>query len=209
MKKTIYLIRHSGPFVELNYNDKITFAEKSKNMILSIEAEEKAKLLGELEEFKDIDAIYSSNSARAIATSKYISNINNISINIENNFNEREFGIKYIEDLPSNFIVNQFKDNDYKLPNGESLNEVDKRIEIGINKIFKNNNHKNIVIVLHGIALMVFIKRYCDVSYDEKTFKITHKGSIIYDDMIKAPDIFKLEIENDELINLKNINLKS
>ena len=42
MKKTIYLIRHSGPFVELDYDYKITFEEQSRNMILTSNAEKKS-----------------------------------------------------------------------------------------------------------------------------------------------------------------------
>lgn len=207
MKKIIYLIRHSGPFVDLVYNNKITFEETSKNMILSVEAEEKIKKLSEITELQNIDVIYSSSSARAIASAKYIAHKNNLPINIEDNFNERIFGIKFIEELPEKFIVNQFKDEIYKLPNGESLKDVKQRLIKGINKILEDDNHQRTVIVLHGIALMTFIKLYCNVEYDEKTFKITKDDKILYDDMIKAPDLFKLEIENNKLITLENICL--
>ena len=46
--KYIYLIRHSSPFVEIeNYNDykNVLWDEYNKNMILSVEGEEKAKKL--------------------------------------------------------------------------------------------------------------------------------------------------------------------
>ena len=46
--KTIYLIRHSAPFVEIeNYNDykNVPWSEYNKKMILSVEGEEKAKKL--------------------------------------------------------------------------------------------------------------------------------------------------------------------
>jgi len=207
MKKTIYLVRHSGPFVDLKYDHKLTFEEQSNNMILSVEAEEKAKKISKMDELQNIDAIYSSNSSRAIATAKYIAYENHLAINIDNNFNERKFGIKYIEELPYNFIIKQFQDECYKLEYGESLLDVKKRIELGLNKIFNNDKQQKVVIVLHGIALMALIKLYCNVVYDEKTFKITKDSKIIYDDMIKAPDIFKLEFENDKLIKCENIKI--
>ena len=69
--KTIYLVRHSAPFVEIdNYEDfkSVSWNEYNRNMILSSEGEEKAKKLCDIEEFKDIDAIYSADSFRAIGT---------------------------------------------------------------------------------------------------------------------------------------------
>ena len=80
--KYIYLIRHSSPFVEIeNYNDykNVLWDEYNKNMILSVEGEEKAKKLcdiKELKNIKNIKNIYSSNSFRAIGTAKYLSELN-------------------------------------------------------------------------------------------------------------------------------------
>jgi broad specificity phosphatase PhoE len=74
--KYIYLIRHSSPFVEIeNYNDykNVLWDEYNKNMILSVEGEEKAKKLCDIKELKNIKNIYSSNSFRAIGTAKYLS----------------------------------------------------------------------------------------------------------------------------------------
>lgn len=205
MKKTIYLVRHSGPFVPLKYGNKVEFKEQSKNMILSVEAEEKAKKISKIGELQNIDEIYSSNSARAIGTAKYIAYKNDLNIIIENDFNEREFGINYIEELPENFISKQFENENYKLELGESLLDVKKRIKNKFDQILESKDKNKIVIVLHGIALMTFIKLYCDVRYDEKTFKIIKDNEVIYDDMIKAPDVFKLEFENKELKSITNI----
>ena len=204
--KTVYLVRHSGPFVKLQYKDAITWEEQNRNMILSVEAEEKSKVLSNINELKNIDVIYSSNSARAIATAKYIAHNNNLDINIENSFNERRFGVKYIDDLSEDFIIEQFKNEDYKLFGGESLNDVENRIKETFDTILNSNDEK-IAIVLHGIVLMVFIKLYCKVEYDGKSFKILNDDQIIYDDMIKSPDVFKLTIDDKRLINLENISL--
>ena len=76
MNKTLYLIRHSSPFVEIeNYDDyeNVLWEEYNKNMILSVLGEEKASKLCGIEELKNIKNIYSSNSFRAISTAKYLS----------------------------------------------------------------------------------------------------------------------------------------
>ncbi len=85
MKKEIYLIRHSGPFVELNNIENLKFELQSERIILSVEGEKKAEKLSDLNEFKNTDVIYSSNSNRAIATVKYIAEKSNLKINVENN----------------------------------------------------------------------------------------------------------------------------
>ncbi len=113
--KTIYLIRHSGPFVEIdNYSNgnKILWSEFNKNMILSPKGEENAKKLCNVEELKNISEIYSSNSSRAIETAKYLSELNNLKIKLDDRINERDFELK------------QFNDENYKVGYGESQKEV-------------------------------------------------------------------------------------
>src|SRR5574344_1960565 len=111
--KTIYLIRHSAPFVEIdNYvnNDNVLWSEFNKNMILSPKGEENAKKLCNVEELKDINEIYASNSSRAIETAKYLAESNNTRIKLDERINEREFGVQYIKDLPSDFTKLSFED---------------------------------------------------------------------------------------------------
>ena len=58
--KIIYLVRHSSPFVEIdNYEayENVLWNEYNKNMILSVQGEEKAQKLCEIEELKNIKNI--------------------------------------------------------------------------------------------------------------------------------------------------------
>ena len=112
--KTIYLIRHSAPFVEIdNYvdNDNVLWSEFNKNMILSPQGEENAKKLCNVNELKDLNEIYASNSSRAIETAKYLAESNNIRIKLDERINEREFGVDYLRDLPADFTKLSFEDN--------------------------------------------------------------------------------------------------
>lgn len=87
----IYLIRHSEQLRLENKNEDYETSQiANEKIILSVQGEQKAKELSELEQLKNIDALYSSNYARAIATAKYIANENNIPINIDINLNERK-----------------------------------------------------------------------------------------------------------------------
>lgn len=84
----IFLIRHSEQLRIKNCCDTSQLA--NEKIILSVEGEKKAEQLSQLEELKNIDTLWCSNYARAIATAKYISNNNKIDINIDSNFNERK-----------------------------------------------------------------------------------------------------------------------
>ncbi len=199
--KTIYLIRHSAPFVEIdNYinNDDILWSEFNKNMILSSKGEEKAKGLCYIEELKDVNEIYASNSARAIGTAKYLSENNNTKIKLDKRINEREFGVKYINDLPDNFTKLSFDDKDFKVNNGESLNEVDERFTSFINDLLNHDSNK-VVIVMHGIILLSYLKTICNhFVFDGKNFNIKYNGNVILDGNPKNPSIYKIEFDDDK-----------
>lgn len=206
MNKIIYLIRHSGPFVKINDYENLPFEEQSKNMILSVQAEKKAKIVSKISQLKNLDAVYSSNSSRAIETAKYITYENNLNLNVENSLNERKFGIKYISELPDGYINRQFEDENYKLENGESLAQVKKRIKSFVDKILEVNSIKRVGIVLHGIGIMAYIQCFCDVIFKDDSFKITFNNKVVFNNVMKAPEVFKLEFdENKSMVSIENI----
>ncbi len=207
--KIIYLIRHSGPFVNIdNYNDyfNISWNIYNKNMILNTEGENKAKELSNNNEFVNTDEIYSADSARAIATAKYIAEKNNLSIKLDERINERNLGIKTISQLPNDFNKKSFDKKDYKIFGGESLNEVDERMNSFINDIIHNNCNKTII-VTHGIILLSFLSSLCNFSYDGKTFFIKYNNNVLVNGNPRNPDVFKLTIDHDKIINIENIKI--
>ena len=159
----IYLIRHSGPFVEFKNAQNLTWDEFNANMTLSVEGEENAKKLCSVKELEDIKNIYSSPSSRAIATAKYIAEQNNTKIALDRRLTERSFGIKYLKDLPENFTLNQFKDKNYKLKNGESLNEVSLRFNSFIKDLIKKD--KDCILILHGILLLNYLSEISNFTF--------------------------------------------
>lgn len=87
----IYLIRHSEQYRDCIYNfSSDSECVKNEKIILSVDGEKKAQLFAEQEELKKIDAIYSSNYTRAMATAKYIALNNNLKMNIDNRLGERK-----------------------------------------------------------------------------------------------------------------------
>ena len=207
--KTIYLIRHSAPFVEIyNYEDynNSSWKECNKNMILSVEGEENAKKICNIEEMKKVDDIYSSNSFRAIGTAKYLASQNNLKIKLDDRINERELGVNKISELPNNFTLDSFNNKDLKVGFGESLNEVDKRLDAFLKEILLSDK-KNIALFIHGIMMLSFLQNNFDFNFDGLNLKLSFNNKIICDDKMKNPMIFKITFDDNKIVNIEYINI--
>ena len=203
--KTFYLIRHSAPFVEIeNYEDykSVSWNDYNRNIILSSEVEEKAKKLCELEELKNLDVIYAADSYRAIGTAKYVAEMNNLKIRLDSRINERNLGVKTINELPENQTLESFNNKDYKFGTGESLNEVDNRFNSFINELLESNNNR-IALFIHGIIMMSFLQNNTDFSFDGKAMKLLFNGKQIYKDKKKNPMVFRISYDNNKLLNIE------
>ena len=201
--KTIYLIKHSAPFVEIdNYTDykNVPWNDYNRNMILSSEGEDKAKKLCKIEEIKNIEVLYSADSFRAIGTAKYIAEINNLKIKLDRRINERNLGVNTISELPNNQTVHSFNNKDYKFGTGESLNEVDERFNSFIDDILKSNCSK-IALCIHGIIMMSFLQNNADFLFDGKKMKLIFNNKEIYNDKMKSPMVFKITYDNDNRLS--------
>lgn len=204
MEKIVYLIRHSGPFVEYDNQENMSWHEFNKNMILSVEGEEKAKILCKIDELKGIKNIYSSNSARAIGTAKYIAEMNNVKIKIDNRINEREFGIEYLSDLPKDFTEHSFIDKNFKIKYGESLNDMDNRFNEFISDILSKNNKA--IIVIHGIMLLSYLQNNCDFKFENGKVFVTYRNKMIVYEKPKNPSVYKITYnENNNIINIESL----
>ena len=208
--KTIYLLRHSQPFRKLlgEYNvNEIEQLRNEKNP-LSVDGERLAKAMSEREELQNIDVIYSSHYVRTMCTAKYIAENNNIKLNVEERFGERKFGVNDMSELPSTFFEDQFRDWDYKLENGESANEVSKRMNEALIEILNKNKVSNIAIVSHGTAISTMLKTWCNVVLNEETklIEFYFNDKLVFDGNWNCPELFKLEFDNNnKLINIENV----
>ena len=206
---TIYLLRHSMTGVKIeNYKNfrEVPWNEYNANMILSVEGEERAKKLCDVQELDNIEEIYASGSARAIATAKYLADKKNLSIKLDKRINELEFDIEYYQEMPDDFTKQIFDNKDLKINTYESLNEMDNRFNNFIKELLKNDNN-NICIVIHGILLLSYLGSVATETFDGKSFKITFNGKEILNGTPSAPDIYKLSFEDNKLIDIERINL--
>lgn len=202
---TIYLIRHSKP-QDIDYNNNDSFQIQNEKQHLSKEGIELALNKLNIQELKNIDALYSSNYTRAIETAKYISLFNNnIDININNNLGERKFGINSWNELPNDFYKKQFIDENYKINNGESRKEVKNRMYNTIIDIINKNKDRKIAIVSHATAITFLLKKWCNIEINNNKLKCSFNNNVFYYGSIDYCEIFKLIFDNNKLINIENI----
>lgn len=210
MNTIVYFIRHSTPLKvkSLNYNEHIQL--QNEKAILSIEGERRAKIISELDDFKDVDLVVSSNYVRAMSTAKYIADRNNMDIYIDEDFRERKHGVNSWSELPIGFEYKQFYDESYKVGNGESQIEVRERTEIALNRILNKYLGKKIVIVFHGTAMICLLRKWCNINLiginTDFKINIEFNNIEIFNSKPETPEIFKLEFnENKELMSIINI----
>lgn len=203
MERTIvYLIRHSEQLkIEGTKNIKEESQINNEKIVLSVKGEMKARELSELEEFNNIDVIWSSNYVRAVATAKYIAYRNNLPINIDTNFNERRLGnLETLRELGKDkkhtYTEEQLMDENLKNIDGENRIEVNKRMNTSLNKILKDNVGKKVVIVSHGAAIKFLLMNWCDLN---ENCKLIYNNSIIE---VESPSAIKLKFRKENLENM-------
>lgn len=202
MITTIYLLRHSIPFKEHRgtKNTNETILIENEKTPLSIAGEKLAEEKSLQEEFKNLDIVYSSNYVRAMATAKYFASVNNLKVNIDEVFNERIHGVDNWGDLPQEFELKQFNDENFKVGYGESQKEVQNRMFNGLMKVLNENKGKRVAIISHSTAIAFLLKKWCEVYYD-KEYIFNNKA--FFNGKWEHLQSFKLEFKDNELISIK------
>lgn len=209
MKYTIiYLIRHAETIDEngiRNTSEDLQIINEKE--ILSVEGEAQAKKLSENEELKNLDIIWSSSYTRAKATAKYIANVNNLPINLDDNLSERKLGNlqelgEFMKDKntrdPSQ---EQLLDRTFRTSDGESAEQTRKRMNKFFDKILKEYEGKKIAVISHGGSIKFFLLNWCTVNENVKL--VYNKNTILN---IKSTCLLKLTFRKDELIDLEQLD---
>lgn len=209
----VYISRHSQPFRKFLGEYKVNEIEQIRNEknLLSVDGEKYAEQMSNLPELLKVEILYSSHYVRAMSTAKYIAEKNNIILNVDERLGGRRFGVNNISELPSTFFEDQFRNWDYKLTNGESVNEVSKRMNEALSEILDVNRDKKIAIISHGTAISAMLKKWCNIKLNEETklVEIYFNNELVFDGSWKCPELFKLEFDdNNNLISIKNIKFK-
>ncbi len=106
----------------------------------------------------------------------------------------REINIGKSDDLSKHEIIeNMWKDENFKVPNGESQSECFNRMKPFLDRLFEEYKvqKKNIILVTHGNLIGIIIKFYFGLDFNFKMWK-----------SISMPDFYKLEFDDNN--NAKN-----
>lgn len=151
----LYITRHG----ETEWN-KLKKMQGWKNSNLTKQGIENAIRLGE--RLKDIEFsnIYSSPLGRALETANYVKG--NRDVEIETHEGLREMGFGLWEGIENDVVLELYgeehynywnKPHLYKPNEGESFDELFKRVEIALKYIIENAKGDNVLIVSHAIAI--------------------------------------------------------
>ena len=155
----VYFVRHAEP--DYNIHDDYFRPLTDKGL------KDRIKVTNFLID-KNIDVILSSPYIRAVETVKDFAKNSGLTIETVEDFKERKIDSVWIDDFNS-FSKRQWSDFNYKLTDGESLKEVQKRNIKALEEVLEKYKGKNIVIGSHGTALSTIINYY-DSSFNYDSF---------------------------------------
>lgn len=194
---TIYLISNNSLLEGLCYENGIDLEIVRIIRPLSIIGEANSKRISEFKDFQDVEKIYSSFHSSALSTAKDLARNLDLEIYMNNNLNDCKVGVLGSKNMK---MVKGLQDHDfnYKLQNGESLNDVGIRIAREIEKMVEYN--ENVAIFTHKRAILGYLLRHCNVGYNlDDSLILEFEDKQVYDDSESEFDIYKLEFDQGEL----------
>ena len=182
----LYLISNNLVIDNIIYETDEKLESKRINRPLSIDGE---KLAVKLAKKIDADVIYSSSYASSIDCAKYYASLKKCDIIINSFLNDLRLG-----DLGKRNIkmlrFMQERNFDFKFNRGESLFEVNKRMNIAIDRILKKNGNKNIVIFTQKSAIIGYLLDKLEQGYNlDDRLILSYNDKVILDDIEQDIDI--------------------
>lgn len=167
----IYFVRHG----ETVWNTLKIFQGRSNSPLTELGVEQAKKLSQHLNNI-DFKKVYSSPQDRALQTTKLLLGDKNMEITTIDEFQEINMG--KVEGIPReefeknypieyhNFWNNAMEYNPSAY-NGESYEEILDRVKLGLERLVKENNNGNILVISHGVTLKAIFNIINEKGIDE------------------------------------------
>lgn len=146
----IYFVRHAEPNY-INHDD--------LTRELSPKGQKDRELVTEFLADKQVDIVLSSPYKRAVDTVAHFASLRNLPITTINDFRERKVDSCWIDDFDA-FTRRQWGDFNYKLTDGETLAETQKRNIVALQEVVEQHKGKTVAIGSHGTALSTIINHF-------------------------------------------------
>ena len=202
---TLFLVSNNLVIDNILYETDEGLEDKRINRPLSIEGEKASVKL-----VKKIDAsvVYSSSYASSIASAKYFASVKKCNIVINSFLNDLRVG-----DLGNRNIqmlrFMQERNFDFKFNRGESLSDVNKRMNIAIDRILKKNSNKNIVIFTQKSAITGYLLDKLEKGYNlDDRLILSFNDKVIIDDANQDVNIIKICFEKGKIIDCDAIEME-
>lgn len=200
---TLYLINNSLTMNNLNYSKNDSLELKREKRLLSIEGEIESKKLINIPYLNKVNTIYSSSYVMSIGTAKYLADALELDINIKEELGERIIGSLGTKKI-SVITGIQENDFDYKLPNGESLNEVKARMLKFINSVLKYDKDKTVAIFTHNVAITALLSEYSLKGFNlDNRLILNYQDEAIIDGTWDGINIIELNFNGNKLVSIK------
>jgi len=134
---------------------------------LTDKGREQAKALALAVADKNIDIIISSPLRRAVETSRIVSAICNIPVEIDNRLIEQNYGTYEGVDRKETAFLNNKRNFAYKYPDGESMMQVAYRVYGLIDEVKCRYKEKNVLLVSHGGVCRIINTYFRDMTNEE------------------------------------------
>ena len=178
---TLYLIRHAEADASVHDDATRPLTEQG-----SRDAERLAEALGGIR----FDSLYSSPYKRTMDTITPLATRLGLAVETVYDLRERRPADVWVEDFWE-FMARQWADFSYKLPGGESLDEVQRRFAAAIEVICRKNAGETIAISSHGTALCAALNYY------DKSFGYAEFLKLLY----ITPFVVRFEFEGDNFLS--------
>ncbi len=147
---------------------------------------------------KNVSAVLSSPYRRAVETVQPLADALGLPIETVDGFRERRVDGSWIEDMDA-FTRRQWADFDYRLPDGESLSEVQKRNVAALEDVLSRCAGRTVAVGAHGTALSTLLNHFDPAFGYEAFLKIRSL----------MPWVVKLTFEGDACVGIECIDLYS
>ena len=157
-----------------------------------------AKNIALLSLLTDTNAIYSSQNASNMLFAKTLAKRINKDVYSSDKFADEKIGNLKNQDLKDVYFI--------RLTDGESLNEVGKRVNDEIEHIVNLGNLKKVVIFTHKRAFLGYLINILQPSYTlDDNLVIEYDDNVIYDNSKNDIDIYRLTFNNGNLDYIEKI----
>ena len=201
----LYLVSNNLVIDDIVYETDEKLEEKRINRPLSIAGE---KLAVKLAKKIDADVIYSSSYASSIDCAKYYASLKKSDIIINSFLNDLKLG-----DLGKRNIkmlrFMQERNFEFKFNHGESLSDVNKRMNIAIDRIIKKQGYRDAVIFTQKSAIMAYLLDKLEKGYNlDDRLILSFDDRVIIDDAEQSINIIKLYFEKGKIVKCDTIDME-